>query len=353
VTLAASGLWKSYGDVPVLREVSFAVGARERAALVGASGSGKSTLLRLVAGFDRPDAGSVSLDGRTLVDGRACVPAHRRGIGYVAQDGALFPHLTVRQNVAFGLPRGGGRGERVRETLELVGLDGALVDRYPHALSGGQQQRVALRGRWPRGRRRSCSTSRSAPWTPASASRRAEPWWRRSSTPASPPSWSRTTRRRRCPSGTRWACCPRASCSSGASRPPCSTTRPPPPSRPSSGPRCSCPRTATAPACARPWAGSRCVTTGAEGSAGGAGAAVRAMVRPAQVQVRTDAARDGNATLRTVAARGAETEVVLVCDDPAQPPLVLRQPAHALAGALPGARVLVTVSGGVVVYATT
>jgi hypothetical protein len=77
------------------------------------------------------------------------------------------------------------------------------------------------------------------------------------------------------------------------------------------------------------------------------------MVRPAQVQVRTDAARDSNATLRTVAARGAETEVVLVCDDPAQPPLVLRQPAHALAGALPGARVLVTVTGGVVVYATT
>ena len=72
------------------------------------------------------------------------MPAHRRGIGYVAQDGALFPHLTVRQNVAFGLPRGPGRAGRVREALELVGLDGALVDRYPHALSGGQQQRVAL-----------------------------------------------------------------------------------------------------------------------------------------------------------------------------------------------------------------
>lgn len=144
MTLQVTGIGKSFGAGPVLADVDFAVPAGSRMALVGASGSGKSTLLRLIAGFERPDAGSIALDGRTLADSRGSVPAHRRGIGYVPQDGALFPHMTVAANIAFGLPRGPRRGVRVREMLELTSLSPELAERRPHELSGGQQQRVAL-----------------------------------------------------------------------------------------------------------------------------------------------------------------------------------------------------------------
>jgi iron(III) transport system ATP-binding protein len=110
---------------------------------VGPSGSGKTTLLRLLAGLDRPDRGHIALDGETLDDGQHHVAAYRRRIGYVPQDGLLFPHLSVSENVGFGLPRGQRRGARVGELLDLIGLDG-LGHRRPHELSGGQQQRVAV-----------------------------------------------------------------------------------------------------------------------------------------------------------------------------------------------------------------
>lgn len=135
---------KSFGATTVLTDVSVAVERGTRLAIVGASGSGKSTLLRIIAGFETPTTGSVSLDGRLLANPVTTVGAHRRGIGYVAQDGALFPHFTVRSNIAFGLRRSLGRDARVREVMDLTSLDLALLDRYPHQLSGGQQQRVAL-----------------------------------------------------------------------------------------------------------------------------------------------------------------------------------------------------------------
>jgi iron(III) transport system ATP-binding protein len=139
------GISKAFGRFPVLHDVSLAVPAGNRVAVVGASGSGKSTLLRLIAGFERTNAGEIWLGDTTLTAPGHFVPAHRRGIGYVAQDGALFPHLTVEQNVRFGIPRRQRRGAaRVREVMELVSLAPALAGRYPHQLSGGQQQRVAL-----------------------------------------------------------------------------------------------------------------------------------------------------------------------------------------------------------------
>jgi iron(III) transport system ATP-binding protein len=144
MTLRLSGISKSFGSTEVLRDVSLEVPDGTRLALVGSSGSGKSTLLRLVAGFERPDAGTISLDEHELAGPATSVPAHRRGIGYVAQDGALFPHLSVARNIAFGLPRSERRPARVAELMELASLDPALADRMPHELSGGQQQRVAL-----------------------------------------------------------------------------------------------------------------------------------------------------------------------------------------------------------------
>ncbi|WP_116952098.1 ABC transporter ATP-binding protein [Jiangella endophytica] len=143
-TLSLAGVAKSFGRVEVLRDVSLTVPAGTRTAVVGASGSGKSTLLRLIAGFERADEGSITLGSTTLAGPGRFVAAHRRGIGYVAQDGALFPHLTVEQNVRFGLPRRHRDPARVREVMELASLDPALAGRYPHQLSGGQQQRVAL-----------------------------------------------------------------------------------------------------------------------------------------------------------------------------------------------------------------
>lgn len=144
MTLRLEGVSKAYGGTEVLRDVSLEVPRGTRLALVGASGSGKTTLLRLVAGFVDPDAGVIRLGDRELSGDGRTVPTHRRGIGYVAQDGALFPHLSVARNIAFGLPRGPDRADRVRELLELASLHPDLAARMPHELSGGQQQRVAL-----------------------------------------------------------------------------------------------------------------------------------------------------------------------------------------------------------------
>jgi len=144
--LSVAGVEKSFGGQTVLRGVDFAVDAGSFTAILGASGSGKTTLLRIIAGFERPDAGVVALGGSIVDDSeRTFVPSERRRIGYVPQEGALFPHLSVGRNVAFGLPREKRpqRREMVKDLLELVGLLG-MGRRYPHQLSGGQQQRVAL-----------------------------------------------------------------------------------------------------------------------------------------------------------------------------------------------------------------
>ncbi|RFA22754.1 ABC transporter ATP-binding protein [Subtercola boreus] len=143
-TLVLTGITKHLGGQPVLQNVTLTVPSGSRTSVVGASGSGKSTLLRLIAGFDAPDAGQISLGGAVLAGGDSSVPAHRRGVGYVAQDGALFPHLTVEQNIRFGLPRRAQRSARVAEVAALVAIGSTLLGRYPHELSGGQQQRVAL-----------------------------------------------------------------------------------------------------------------------------------------------------------------------------------------------------------------
>jgi len=143
--LRVSDIEKSFGGYPVLRGVSLDVAAGGITAILGPSGCGKTTLLRLVAGFLRPDCGSIEIDGQLVSGTSRQVPPEQRRLGYLAQEGALFPHLTVAQNIAFGLPRRSRKdNRRLAELLELVSLDAALVGRYPHELSGGQQQRVAL-----------------------------------------------------------------------------------------------------------------------------------------------------------------------------------------------------------------
>jgi iron(III) transport system ATP-binding protein len=136
-----SGVSKGFGATDVLKDVDLAIEEASLTAILGESGSGKTTLLRLIAGFETVGAGSITISGRTVDDGRRSVHAQHRGVGYVPQEGALFPHLTVAGNIGFGLPRGERKG--VGEMVELVGLSG-LDRRYPNQLSGGQQQRVAL-----------------------------------------------------------------------------------------------------------------------------------------------------------------------------------------------------------------
>ncbi len=143
--LTVEDLTKSFGATPVLTGVDLHVPSGSLTALLGSSGCGKTTLLRLIAGFDVPDSGRVLIGDRVVAGGGRSVAARRRGIGYVPQEGGLFPHLTVAGNVAFGLPRRQRRDAgRIRELLTLVGLDPELADRSPHQLSGGQQQRAAL-----------------------------------------------------------------------------------------------------------------------------------------------------------------------------------------------------------------
>lgn len=141
--LRVAGVSKSLGGLAVLREVDLEIQPGHVVALLGASGSGKTTLLRVIAGFARADQGSVALEGHMVDAAEAYVPAERRQIGYVPQDGSLFPHLTVRGNIGFGLDRAARAGPRIAEMLRLTGLQG-LEDRKPHQLSGGQQQRTSL-----------------------------------------------------------------------------------------------------------------------------------------------------------------------------------------------------------------
>lgn len=135
----------SYGSRTVLRDVDVVVPEGTLTAVLGASGSGKTTLLRVVMGFTRAEQGSVVVGGSVVADARTHVPPEKRGIGYVAQEGALYPHLNVGSNVAFGLPRRERRtSTRVDEVLELVGLGPEYADRRPGQLSGGEQRRVSL-----------------------------------------------------------------------------------------------------------------------------------------------------------------------------------------------------------------
>ncbi len=144
VAIRLRGVAKRYGSVEAVRDLTLEVFEGELFVLLGPSGCGKTTTLRLVAGLERPDFGEIELFGRAVAGSR-WVPPEARGVGMVFQDYALFPHLRVAENVAFGL-RGWSRkqaAERVEEVLSFVGLSG-YADRYPHELSGGEQQRVAL-----------------------------------------------------------------------------------------------------------------------------------------------------------------------------------------------------------------
>ena len=140
--LRTLALTKHFGPVVAVDAVDLTVPSGEFLAVLGPSGCGKTTLLRLVAGFERPDAGGIEIAGAAVSGPRRHVPPERRRIGMVFQESALFPHLDVEANIGFGLPRR-GRAERVAELVALVGLAG-LQRRMPHELSGGQQQRVAL-----------------------------------------------------------------------------------------------------------------------------------------------------------------------------------------------------------------
>ncbi|GAA1624137.1 ABC transporter ATP-binding protein [Catellatospora bangladeshensis] len=134
---------KAFGQVKALDGADLAVPGGTLTAVLGPSGCGKTTLLRCVAGFERLDAGEIALGDRPVSGPRAHVPAHRRGVAVVPQDGALFPHLDVAGNVGYGLDAAARRAGRIDEVLELVGLAG-YGSRLPHQLSGGQQQRVAV-----------------------------------------------------------------------------------------------------------------------------------------------------------------------------------------------------------------
>ena len=140
-SLTITDLHKAFGCHPILKGLTLDVPAGSITAVLGPSGSGKSTLLRLLAGFEQPDRGTIAIGDRVVDGAGRRVPPEQRRIGYVPQEGALFPHLTVQANVAFGLAR--PKRAEVGELLELVDLAG-LGGRYPHQLSGGQQQRVAL-----------------------------------------------------------------------------------------------------------------------------------------------------------------------------------------------------------------
>jgi iron(III) transport system ATP-binding protein len=144
--LRCEAIAKSFGARTVLRDVDLDVAEGTLTAILGSSGSGKTTLLRVIIGFIAPDAGTVAIAGSVVAGGgRKPVAPDKRAVGYVAQEGALYPHLSVGENVGFGLPRGERkRGGRIVEMLELVGLGGEYAERRPHELSGGEQRRVAL-----------------------------------------------------------------------------------------------------------------------------------------------------------------------------------------------------------------
>ena len=141
MSVEVSGISRSFGLTRAVDDVSLEVQTGEIFGVLGPSGCGKTTLLRLIAGFERPQTGTVTVGGTLVAGNGTWVPPERRRIGMVFQDYALFPHLTVERNVGFGVPS--GSGSDVQRALELVGLQ-HKADRHPHELSGGERQRVAL-----------------------------------------------------------------------------------------------------------------------------------------------------------------------------------------------------------------
>ena len=145
VDVAISGITKRFGSRTILHDIDLHVAAEHVLAILGPSGGGKTTLLRLIAGFERGDRGSIRLGATPVAGPGLHLPPERRQVGYVAQDGALFPHLSVGDNIGFGLPKAERRNAaRISELLELVGLPQSYRSHFPHQLSGGEQQRVAL-----------------------------------------------------------------------------------------------------------------------------------------------------------------------------------------------------------------
>jgi iron(III) transport system ATP-binding protein len=142
--LQLEGVSKSFADVRAVSSVDLTVPHDSVTAVLGPSGCGKTTLLRLVAGFLVPDTGTIRFGEDLVADAGRATPPQQRKVGYVPQEGALFPHLDVAANIAFGLPRARRRSARVGEMLDLVELPASYASRHPHELSGGQQQRVAL-----------------------------------------------------------------------------------------------------------------------------------------------------------------------------------------------------------------
>ena len=140
-TVTCRNVYKTFDDQPVVQDVSLSVPPGEILVLLGPSGCGKTTTLRLIAGFEQLDDGRIEINNQLVADRSRHVPPEKRRVGIVFQDYAIFPHLSLAQNVGFGLKR--GQSDRVEEILNFVGL-GGLGERMPHQLSGGQQQRVAL-----------------------------------------------------------------------------------------------------------------------------------------------------------------------------------------------------------------
>ena len=153
------GLKKSYGSHEAIRHLDLEIRSGEFLSLLGPSGCGKTTLLRMIAGFEEPTGGEILLDGEDLT----ALPPYRRPVNTVFQSYALFPHMTVAENVAYGLKRAKVPkkeiGARVLEALQMVRMDG-FADRRPDMLSGGQQQRVALARALVNRPASSCSTNR-------------------------------------------------------------------------------------------------------------------------------------------------------------------------------------------------
>ena len=134
---------KSYDEEQVLSDFNLDVWKGSITGILGSSGSGKTTALRLIAGFDRPDAGIIEMKNEVIVSDEVWLPPEKRNIGMVFQDYALFPHLTVEKNIAFGLGKNDLEEGRLKEVIDMCNLSG-LINKFPQELSGGQQQRVAL-----------------------------------------------------------------------------------------------------------------------------------------------------------------------------------------------------------------